>query len=76
MMEEWGARKPTREDALSFLEVVKHTFQDHREKYDDFLEVMKDFRAQRYDPGVLLCSVFSVSDACQWLIFSSYCIYN
>ena len=27
---------------------VKETFQDQREKYDMFLEVLKDFKAQRY----------------------------
>ena len=27
---------------------VKETFQDQRDKYDMFLEVLKDFKAQRY----------------------------
>lgn len=34
-------------DALSYLKAVKDNFQDKKEKYDTFLEVMKDFKAQR-----------------------------
>lgn len=44
-----GAQKLTTNDALAYLKAVKDIFQDKREKYDDFLEVMKDFKAQRFD---------------------------
>ncbi|KAF7809233.1 paired amphipathic helix protein Sin3-like 4 isoform X1 [Senna tora] len=44
-----GAQKLTTNDALAYLKAVKEIFQDNREKYDDFLEVMKDFKAQRVD---------------------------
>lgn len=43
-----GAQKLTTTDALSYLKEVKDMFQNQREKYDMFLEVMKDFKAQRY----------------------------
>lgn len=43
-----GAQKLTTNDALSYLKEVKDMFQDQREKYDMFLDVMKDFKAQRY----------------------------
>ena len=43
-----GGQKLTTNDALSYLKAVKDIFQDKREKYDDFLEVMKDFKAQRF----------------------------
>ncbi|KAL6973934.1 hypothetical protein U1Q18_028118 [Sarracenia purpurea var. burkii] len=36
-------------NALTYLKAVKDIFQHKREKYDEFLEVMKDFRAQRFD---------------------------
>nr|XP_023873625.1 paired amphipathic helix protein Sin3-like 2 [Quercus suber] len=36
-------------ECLSYLKEVKETFQDQREKYDMFLEVLKDFKAQRTD---------------------------
>ena len=42
-----GAQKLTTNDALDYLKKVKDMFHDKREKYDDFLEVMKDFKAQR-----------------------------
>jgi len=38
-----GAQKLTTNDALAYLKAVKDIFQDKRDKYDDFLEVMKDF---------------------------------
>ena len=41
-------QKLTTNDALSYLKEVKEMFQDKREKYDMFLDVMKDFKAQRY----------------------------
>ncbi|XP_010255489.1 PREDICTED: paired amphipathic helix protein Sin3-like 4 isoform X2 [Nelumbo nucifera] len=44
-----GAQKLTTNDALAYLKAVKDIFQDKREKYDEFLEVMKDFKAQRID---------------------------
>ena len=42
------SQKLTTNDALSYLKDVKEMFQDQKEKYDMFLEVMKDFKAQRY----------------------------
>ncbi|KAK4429910.1 Paired amphipathic helix protein Sin3-like 4 [Sesamum alatum] len=44
-----SAQRLTTTDALSYLKTVKEIFQDKRDKYDDFLEVMKDFKAQRKD---------------------------
>lgn len=44
-----STQKLTTNDALAYLKAVKDIFQDKREKYDDFLEVMKDFKAQRSD---------------------------
>lgn len=43
-----NTQKLTTNDALAYLKAVKDIFQDKREKYDDFLEVMKDFKAQRF----------------------------
>lgn len=43
-----ASQKLTTNDALTYLKEVKEMFQDQREKYDMFLEVMKDFKAQRY----------------------------
>ncbi|KAE8717151.1 Paired amphipathic helix protein Sin3-like 1 [Hibiscus syriacus] len=42
-------QKLTTNDALTYLKEVKEMFQDQKEKYDMFLEVMKDFKAQRTD---------------------------
>lgn len=50
-----SAQKLTTNDALAYLKAVKDIFQDRRDKYDEFLEVMKDFKAQRTDTsGVIL----------------------
>jgi len=51
-----GGQKLTTDDALQYLKEVKEMFQDQREKYDQFLEVMKDFKAQRQ----VLCLMFYV----------------
>lgn len=51
-----SAQKLTTNDALAYLKAVKDKFQDKREKYDEFLEVMKDFKAQRYIYRFYFCS--------------------
>ncbi|KAG7981890.1 hypothetical protein I3843_04G021300 [Carya illinoinensis] len=43
------SQKLTTTDAMTYLKEVKDMFQDQREKYEMFLEVMKDFKAQRTD---------------------------
>ncbi|PKA63860.1 Paired amphipathic helix protein Sin3-like 4 [Apostasia shenzhenica] len=45
-----SSQKLTTNDALAYLKAVKDIFQDKREKYDEFLEVMKDFKSQRFNP--------------------------
>eukprot|EP00249_Psilotum_nudum_P001045 c13326_g1_i1 orf=230-2287(+) len=42
-------RHLTTDDALAYLQEVKDIFKDNMEKYGEFLEVMKDFKAQRID---------------------------
>ncbi|KAI8527184.1 hypothetical protein RHMOL_Rhmol12G0056200 [Rhododendron molle] len=46
-----GASKPksTTNDALAYLKAIKDIFQDNKQKYDDFLDFMKDFKAQTID---------------------------
>lgn len=41
-------QKLTTNDALEYLKNVKDIFRDKKEKYEDFLEVMKEFKAQRF----------------------------
>ncbi|XP_031386160.1 paired amphipathic helix protein Sin3-like 4 isoform X2 [Punica granatum] len=52
-----SAQKLTTNDALAYLKAVKDIFEDKREKYDDFLEVMKDFKAQRIDTAGVIARV-------------------
>ncbi|KAK9683281.1 hypothetical protein RND81_10G128900 [Saponaria officinalis] len=52
-----GGQKLTTDDALQYLKEVKEMFQDQREKYDHFLEVMKDFKAQRIDTEGVIARV-------------------
>ena len=41
------SKEVTAADALSYLWEVKAAFQDQREKYNMFIEIMKDFEARR-----------------------------
>ncbi|XP_057529106.1 paired amphipathic helix protein Sin3-like 3 isoform X2 [Amaranthus tricolor] len=55
-----GAAAPQRlttNDALAYLKAVKEMFQDKKEKYEEFLEVMKDFKAQRIDTTGVIARV-------------------
>ncbi|KAK8627341.1 hypothetical protein V6N13_134954 [Hibiscus sabdariffa] len=52
-----ATQKLTTNDALAYLKAVKDIFQENREKYDDFLEVMKDFKAQRVDTAGVIARV-------------------
>lgn len=56
----------TTDDALAYLQAVKDMFKDKKGKYDEFLEVMKDFKAQRY----ILQASFSL--LLQFLLVSSF----
>ncbi|KAK1302225.1 Paired amphipathic helix protein Sin3-like 4 [Acorus calamus] len=50
-------QKLTTNDALAYLKAVKDMFQDQKDKYDEFLEVMKDFKAQRIDTAGVIARV-------------------
>ncbi|KAK4477405.1 hypothetical protein RD792_016626, partial [Penstemon davidsonii] len=52
-----STQKLTTNDALTYLKEVKDMFQDQREKYDRFLDVMKDFKAQRIDTTGVIARV-------------------
>lgn len=58
-----STQKLTTNDALTYLKEVKDMFQDQREKYDMFLDVMKDFKAQRYWDFVRKLSEFCQSES-------------
>lgn len=60
-----GTQKLTTTDALDYLKAVKEMFQDKREKYDEFLAVMKDFKAQRFGYwNWVLIAVFAYLGLC------------
>jgi len=44
-------------DAIAYLKEVKESFKDNKEKYDDFLEVMKAFKAARLDTADVIAQV-------------------
>ncbi|KAJ8451723.1 hypothetical protein Cgig2_018357 [Carnegiea gigantea] len=52
-----SGQRLTTNDALAYLKAVKEMFQDKKEKYDEFLEVMKDFKAQRIDTTGVIARV-------------------
>lgn len=45
------ASRLTTNDALTYLREVKVRFQNDKQVYDTFLEIMKEFKAQRWGPG-------------------------
>ncbi|XP_047312064.1 paired amphipathic helix protein Sin3-like 2 [Impatiens glandulifera] len=63
------AQKLTTNDALTYLKEVKEMFQDRREKYDNFLDVMKDFKAQRIDTTGVISRVKELFKGHNNLIF-------
>ncbi|KAK9061738.1 hypothetical protein SSX86_018921 [Deinandra increscens subsp. villosa] len=64
-----SAHKLTTNDALTYLKQVKDMFQDQREKYDMFLDVMKDFKAQRIDTTGVIARVKELFKGHNNLIF-------
>ncbi|XP_047320078.1 paired amphipathic helix protein Sin3-like 4 [Impatiens glandulifera] len=52
-----NTEKLTTSDALSYLKAVKDIFQDNKSKYDQFLDVMKRFKAQRTDTTGVIARV-------------------
>jgi len=50
-------QKLTTNDALSYLREVKTRFADKRDVYDTFLEIMKEFKAQRIDTSGVIVRV-------------------
>ncbi|CAN6327057.1 unnamed protein product [Urochloa humidicola] len=47
----------TTTDALSYLKAVKEKFQDRRVRYEEFLEVMRDFKSNKIDTGGVILRV-------------------
>jgi hypothetical protein len=47
-------QKLTTNDALGYLRDVKNKFQENKETYDTFLEIMKEFKAQRCARNLLI----------------------
>ncbi|THG18087.1 hypothetical protein TEA_024552 [Camellia sinensis var. sinensis] len=64
-----ATQKLTTNDALTYLKEVKDMFQDQREKYDMFLDVMKDFKAQRIDTTGVIARVKELFKGHNNLIF-------
>ncbi|XP_071731094.1 paired amphipathic helix protein Sin3-like 2 isoform X2 [Rutidosis leptorrhynchoides] len=64
-----SAQKLTTNDALTYLKQVKEMFHDQREKYDMFLDVMKDFKAQRIDTAGVIARVKNLFKGHNNLIF-------
>lgn len=60
MMVAAASQKLTTNDALTYLKAVKEIFENNKEKYEDFLEVMKDFKAQRFDNQYAILSFFTL----------------
>ncbi|XP_071692750.1 paired amphipathic helix protein Sin3-like 2 [Rutidosis leptorrhynchoides] len=64
-----SGQKPTTDDAYTYLKEVKEMFQDQQEKYSMFLEVMKEFKAQRIDTAGVIGRVKELFKGHNNLIF-------
>ncbi|GJZ69507.1 paired amphipathic helix protein Sin3-like protein 3, partial [Tanacetum coccineum] len=56
-MKEGSSHKLTTNDALTYLDKVKNVFRDKKEKYDEFLKIMKDFKSQRINTKGVIAKV-------------------
>ncbi|TKY58568.1 Paired amphipathic helix protein Sin3 3 [Spatholobus suberectus] len=52
-----GKQTPSMDDALAYVKRVKDTLQDEKEKYEIFLDVLKDFKARRINAGSVTARV-------------------
>lgn len=76
-----ASQKLTTNDALAYLKAVKDIFQDkNRGKYEEFLEVMKDFKATRFDHVICYTKIHTFNlhgnllmQACVYLSFCVLC---
>ncbi|KAJ0652273.1 putative transcription regulator Others family [Helianthus annuus] len=63
-----SSQKITTNDVLTYIQKVKDTFHDKKEKYGEFLNVMHDFKAQRLDTTGVIAKVKELFDGHQELI--------
>ncbi|KAK1423048.1 hypothetical protein QVD17_18342 [Tagetes erecta] len=68
MIAKGSSQKLTTNDALTYLQKVKDIFQDKKEKYDEFLKVMNDFKSQRLDTTGVIARVKKLFDGHQELL--------
>ncbi|XP_051132564.1 paired amphipathic helix protein Sin3-like 3 isoform X2 [Andrographis paniculata] len=47
----------TSKDVLTYVKTVKEVFHDRKDKYDEFINVMKDFKAQRINTAAVMSKV-------------------
>nr|GFC98686.1 paired amphipathic helix protein Sin3-like 2 isoform X3 [Tanacetum cinerariifolium] len=64
-----SSQKLTTNDALSYLKQVKDMFHDKREKYEMFLDVIKEFKAQKIDTIAVVTRVKGLFKGYNNLIF-------
>ncbi|XP_019435131.1 PREDICTED: paired amphipathic helix protein Sin3-like 5 [Lupinus angustifolius] len=58
-----GGRRVTSKDALSYLQEIKTAFKEEKEKYEHFLQIMKDFKEKRLDKDILVIGTNGVISA-------------
>lgn len=58
-----GGPKPTSNEAEAYLKGLKDIFQDKKEKYDEFLEIIKAYKEKRFDHVLPHYSFTTIPDA-------------
>lgn len=64
------------EDALMYLEQVKQQLGDRPDVYSQFLDIMKDFKAQVYVRPVEHCTTICVSCSAHHRLMSLCCLHS
>lgn len=60
MAERGSSEKLTITEALSYIMRVRERFQENREKFEAFLRVIQDFKAQRVDTSELFATIMDM----------------
>lgn len=73
-----GMPRLTAGDAVTFLKYLKERFNNDRDKYNAFTDLMKDFKAQRVDMAGVIMHVKELFQGHEDLIlmFNAYLPYN
>ncbi|KAK7386924.1 hypothetical protein VNO78_27300 [Psophocarpus tetragonolobus] len=63
-----SGKKLTKMDAILYIKEVQHVFEDKKEEFNEFLEVLKDYKLDRTDIGAVVTKVEEILKGYEELI--------